>query len=274
VVRVPFDSQVLERHFPEYAAREVERRNGWTAGSGIGIGEAARLSGISVPQASAMATAVGALATDEAGRRYTDRRHLPLEPKTAVESLLASEVPQWGDTATGSWLTYAEASALNPGVNLRTYETHTRVVRPGFGPGSAARRSTFIWVDDSVRRAVGRPFIEAAVEAAGIRLPPEDFLRLDEVVSALEEALPALARSTISARLRTAGVPRVRARTLNSRRLVPWVYFPRLLRTAITAAMASDYLAGRLETHQPLQIPDPRSDDPNHSTACAGDVVG
>lgn len=193
---------------------------------------------------------------DHAGRRYTLRSHFVIPPSPAeVARILEEAIPQDADRERGRWFTWSEVRTHIPGVSHQTFETHTRVVRPGSGLNGIA--TCYIWIDPRVEARVRKPPLEEVVSALG--LPGEavanfhlraDVFRLlrDRFGMPSEDRWRAAANRGHILEVKAAGGAGSRSRRV-------YALVPREVLVATEWAVVEDFLKGRRpEWRSPVEV--------------------
>lgn len=235
--------RALQKTFPDYARRAVAGAEGWPVADTVSLTTLQKETGWDRYRVRRVAEQGSGVGQDEFGRYYTRRSAFQIPEEGDLEHLLADSIPDGADRETGRWITWTQAREQLPGVNITTYESHTAVVRPGFGENGLA--TCYVWLDAHVERQVRKPTIEEAIAEAG--LPPEavaDFLLRSEALDQLRERFGGPSPSTWVAAVKAGRIFEVKAQGRMNRRLRAWAYVPQEVLSSDEPAILDRFLGG------------------------------
>jgi DNA invertase Pin-like site-specific DNA recombinase len=233
----------LHRTFPSFARRETARDAGWPAEDLVSLERLQRETGWDRYRIARVAERGSGVVTDAAGRRYTRRSLFRIPCEGELERLLEAAIPAEADRVAGRWITWTRARQRLPGVNINTYESHTAVVRPGYGENGLA--TVYIWIDPQVEARVRKPTLEdviAELELEGISA--EDFVLRREVLAQLRARFSVPFDAIWRRAVEAGHVLEVRAQGPESRRLSTYALVPAQVMITEEITSVKAFLAG------------------------------
>ena len=238
----------LHSEFPEFASREVAEQANWPVQDVVTLKQLANETGWDRYRIERVAERGAGIRCDGAARQYTRRSAFQIPKEGDLARLLRKAMPKGADEATGRWITWTQAVDLLPGVNVRTFEAHTSVVRPGFGENGLA--STYIWIDSQVEARVRKPTLPEAVAALGLPgLRVEDFHLRTDVLERLRGRFGIPSDTAWGAAVGAGHILEVRAQGVTSRRLRAYAWVPDSVTSATSVDAIERFLMGEFTPH-------------------------
>jgi hypothetical protein len=253
-------AEELHGAFPALARREVAEQAGWPTQDMVTLKQLARETGWNSYRVERVAEQGAGVLCDAAGRCYTRRSEFQIPTEEDLARVLDEAVPEVGDRVNGRWMTWTQAKDRLPGVNIRTFEAHTAVVRPGFGENGLS--TSYVWIDPQVEARVRNPTLPEAVVELGLPgVLVQDFHLRTEVLAKLRERFGMPSYHAWRAAVDAGLIIEVRAQGANSRRLQAYALVPRTVMDATSANEIERFLS---EAFTPSRYT-PTSDQPASS---------